>query len=40
MALQAPEGTTLYLFKEDFLGESYEVAETDEQEEDEDGEED
>ena len=34
MALQAPEGTTLYLFKEDFLGESYEVAETDEQEED------
>ena len=28
MALQAPEGTTLYLFKEDFLGESYEVAET------------
>jgi len=28
MALHAPEGTTLYLFKEDFLGESYEVAET------------
>ena len=28
MALQAPEGTKLYLFKEDFLGESYEVAET------------
>jgi hypothetical protein len=30
MALQAPEGTMLYLFKEDFLGELYEVAETDE----------
>ena len=29
MALQAPEGTMLYLFKEDFLGEMYEVAETD-----------
>ena len=28
MALQAPEGTMLYLFKEDFLGESYEVTET------------
>jgi hypothetical protein len=28
MVLQAPEGTMLYLFKEDFLGESYEVAET------------
>lgn len=28
MALQAPEGTMLFLFKEDFLGESYEVAET------------
>jgi len=28
MALQAPEGTMLYLFSEDFLGESYEVAET------------
>ena len=34
MALQAPEGTMLYLFKEDFLGELYEVAETDELEED------
>jgi len=33
MALQAPEGTMLYLFKEDFLGELYEVAETDEMEE-------
>ena len=30
MALQAPEGTMLYLFKEDFLGELYEVVETDE----------
>ncbi len=39
MALQAPEGTMLYLFKEDFLGELYEVAETDELEEEEDGEE-
>ena len=29
----------LYLFKEDFLGESYEVAETTEHEEDENGEE-
>lgn len=28
--LQAPEGTKLYLFDEDFLGESYVVAETDE----------
>ena len=27
MALQAPEGTTLYLFHEDFLGDGYEVAE-------------
>lgn len=34
MALQAPEGTMLYMFKEDFLGELYEVAETDELEED------
>jgi hypothetical protein len=34
MELRAPEGTAIYLFKEDFLGESYEVAETDEQEED------
>ena len=39
MSLQAPEGTMLYLFKEDFLGELYEVAETDELEEEEDGEE-
>ncbi len=39
MALQAPEGTMLYLFKEDFLGEAYEVAETDELEEEEGGEE-
>lgn len=35
MALTAPEGTMLYLFKEDFLGEGYEVAETDELEEEE-----
>lgn len=28
MALQAPEGTTLYLFNEDFLGDSYEVTES------------
>lgn len=28
--LQAPEGTTLYAFGEDFLGESYEVDESDE----------
>lgn len=28
--LQAPEGTTLYAFDEDFLGESYEVDESDE----------
>jgi hypothetical protein len=27
--LQAPEGTTLYAFSEDFLGESYEVDESD-----------
>ena len=33
MALQAPEGTMLYLFNEDFLGELYEVAETEELEE-------
>ena len=33
MALQAPEGTMLYLFKEDFLGELYEVTETDKDEE-------
>ena len=30
MSIQAPEGTTLYLFGEDFLGESYEVVESDE----------
>ncbi len=35
MALTAPEGTVLYLFKEDFLGELYEVAEGDEAEEEE-----
>jgi catechol 2,3-dioxygenase-like lactoylglutathione lyase family enzyme len=29
MSLEAPEGTTLYLFDEDFLGELYEVDETD-----------
>jgi hypothetical protein len=29
MALKAPEGTTLYLFDEDFLGELYEVSESD-----------
>lgn len=28
LALKAPEGTTLYAFDEDFLGETYEVAET------------
>ena len=28
VAIQAPEGTTLFVFKEDFLGESYEVDET------------
>jgi hypothetical protein len=28
-ALKAPEGTTLYLFDEDFLGEGIEVDETD-----------
>jgi hypothetical protein len=39
MALQAPEGTMLYLFKEDFLGAGYEVAETDELEEEPNGEE-
>jgi hypothetical protein len=30
MALEAPEGTMLYLFNEDFLGELYEVSESDE----------
>ncbi|MDA0680030.1 MAG: hypothetical protein O3A13_01175 [Proteobacteria bacterium] len=30
MSITAPEGTTLYLFAEDFLGELYEVAELDE----------
>jgi hypothetical protein len=30
MALQAPEGTMLYLFNEDFLGELYEVDESEE----------
>ncbi len=29
IALEAPEGTTLYAFDEDFLGEAYEVDETD-----------
>lgn len=29
MSITAPEGTSLYLFDEDFLGESYEVDETD-----------
>ncbi len=29
VALKAPEGTTLYAFDEDFLGETYEVAESD-----------
>lgn len=29
VALKAPEGTMLYAFSEDFLGETYEVAETD-----------
>lgn len=28
VAIKAPEGTTLYAFEEDFLGESYEVEET------------
>jgi catechol 2,3-dioxygenase-like lactoylglutathione lyase family enzyme len=28
VAIQAPEGTTLFAFEEDFLGEKYEVAET------------
>jgi len=28
LAITAPEGTTLFAFEEDFLGESYEVAET------------
>lgn len=30
MSIKAPEGTTLYFFDEDFLGESYEVAELNE----------
>ena len=30
MSIEAPEGTTLYLFHEDFLGELYEVAELEE----------
>ena len=29
LVLKAPEGTRLYLFKEDFLGEAYEVDESD-----------
>ena len=29
VALRAPEGTTLFAFDEDFLGEKYEVDETD-----------
>jgi len=29
VAITAPEGTTLYVFKEDFLGEAYEVDESD-----------
>jgi hypothetical protein len=29
VALEAPEGTMLYAFAEDFLGETYEVAESD-----------
>ncbi len=28
VAIQAPEGTTLYAFEEDFLGEKYEVDES------------
>ncbi|NIO39330.1 MAG: hypothetical protein GTO41_03475 [Burkholderiales bacterium] len=28
LALKAPEGTALYMFGEDFLGERYEVAES------------
>ena len=39
MSLTAPEGTVLYLFKEDFLGELIEVAEGEEAEEEEDNEE-
>ena len=31
MILEAPEGTNLFLFSEDFLGELYEVSETDEE---------
>lgn len=33
VAIQAPEGTTLFAFEEDFLGEKYEVAETDDRRE-------
>jgi hypothetical protein len=29
VAIKAPEGTTLFAFDEDFLGEAYEVEETD-----------
>ena len=29
-AITAPEGTTLFAFEEDFLGEAYEVEESDE----------
>jgi hypothetical protein len=29
LAIRAPEGTMLYAFDEDFLGETYEVAESD-----------
>ena len=39
MALTAPEGTVVYLFAEDFLGELYEVAEGEEDEEEEGGDE-
>ena len=35
MMLEAPEGTNLYLFAEDFLGELYEVSETEELEDEE-----
>jgi hypothetical protein len=34
MAVTAPEGTSLFLFDEDFLGELYEVEEVDEAPED------
>ena len=30
MSVKAPEGTELFLFDEDFLGETYEVEESDE----------